>query len=243
MEGERITALISCFKVAIILYITYKGYLVLAGKTQEPIRDLLWNGLSKVLIIGIIDNYAWWAKEVVAPFVNGLQGWAYGGMSLANMIEIADSTINTAVPIDTPFWSTDTVLYPFLVVAKWISMGIGFGIPIFTLEIIRITLQFLILIAPIAIWCKIFGFLKNSFNQWVQLLLANILTVLFVSFVMSYGLNIMFGLTEAMRNKVYVGNNSELIFTMVIAVILLLVYIKHRLFPSKQTEETEEQIQ
>lgn len=43
--------------------------------------------------------------------------------------------------------------------------------------------------APIFVFCLLYNFLRNTFNQWLQLILANILTVVFIGISLRMGMS------------------------------------------------------
>jgi type IV secretory pathway VirB6-like protein len=180
---EKIQVLIDCLSVSIAIYIIYKGYMMFAGRSQEPVKELLWDCVAKILIIAVLKN-ADSLYDLAINFINALRDWADGGNGIVNGADI----IIAMMPDfdDALYQGTDGTLYPFLLVIAWISILLANCFVFFVYAITKITLTFLIVFAPIFIYCKLFGFLKNMFNQWVQLIIANILTLLLLSISYQY---------------------------------------------------------
>jgi len=79
------------------------------------------------------------------------------------------------------------------------------GIVFFTADI---TLLLLGITAPIFIFCLMFGFLRTMFNNWLQLIFASILTVMFASLVINIGMNFM---SKILTQVTAQANDSNLI--------------------------------
>jgi type IV secretion system protein VirB6 len=230
---DRIEPLINCFKIAIIIYIIYKGYLVLAGKTQEPVRDLIWDLGSKAFILIFVQNLEGWLTLVInaimgdpsatPPFSGSLYHWAAGGNDFATQ---ADALIGKIVDYDILLLKyAKWYLYPILVLMLWISVGVGLIVSFGILVTTKLTLTVLLMISPVMIYCKLFGFTKNMFSQWLQLIFANLITVLVFSIVWKN----VFELLEKLVNKVTANpmtNPTQTTFFLITVFILLAVVSK-----------------
>jgi len=196
---NRLADLLNILTVSIALYILYKGYMVLSGQTQEPIKDLLWDIVSKVLIIGILRSWPYWAP-IVKNFVDGLAGWAVGLTApSSSFLSSTDTTlVSVAVSLDLMvdqayyfdvalFQVADGVVYPFYMIILWIGIAMATGFTFLIYIVSKITLTLLIVLAPIAVYCKVFGFLKGVFSQYIQLILSSLITLLVISIAYHWG--------------------------------------------------------
>lgn len=175
---SRVNQLLTLASIALVITIIVKGYKILAGKTQDPIRDLVWDLATKAIIIGFLQGTGNWIG-LVRDALNGIYEWAGTGTSMYALLdEMFDQTKNLAyVAYDKGSFGSgfvgETLVY------------IGFEIMVLpTLWVIIVT-QFsqtiLVILTPIAIYCLLYTSLKNVFTQWLNMLLANTFTVFFIS--------------------------------------------------------------
>jgi type IV secretion system protein VirB6 len=172
--------------VSITIYVLYKGYLILAGKTQEPIRDLMWDLCGKAFIICALygaDTWVIYVKDMVKAFFN----WAmnYGdsaGMNglITNFGIIFDNVgkINEEVMNSITKTSNRGIDYPLFMSVGYLSATIGISIPFLIYIGTKISIFFMITLAPIVIFLRLYGFSKNIFAQWLKIVLSTLLTVL-----------------------------------------------------------------
>ncbi|MDR1975842.1 MAG: type IV secretion system protein [Campylobacteraceae bacterium] len=171
--------------VSITLYVLYKGYMVLAGKTQEPIRDLLWDLGGKAFILGFLYAGTAWI-ELVKGIVDGLFVWASGGRiggetgpnGLLNNLNLMFDNITKFGDAIYELGFGGSVDYPFLASAGYISAVVGIAIPFFIYLAAKISILFLMALTPIVVFLRLYGFTKNVFTQWLQLILSSVLTTL-----------------------------------------------------------------
>ncbi len=168
------------FSISITITIMIKGYQFLAGKSQEPVKDLIWDISLKMIIITFALNIGGWL-DLVTNAMEGINQWAGGGQSLyAEMDKLFAKTRDLANIIkDKGSWGGGAV--------GRIIVYIGFAIGALPALIIIITTSFtlkvLIMIAPFMIFALFYGWLKNMFTQWLSLFFANTLTVLIVTLI------------------------------------------------------------
>jgi type IV secretion system protein VirB6 len=161
------------------LYVMAKGYMVLAGKSDEPVKDLLFRLSMYAIIVTFATNAGGWLT-LVTDSINGLHLWASGDVSL---YERLDKMLTQVLKMGAIMEDTDgTFEFTgfFCQVAVLISFTLV-AIPAIGIIIVAdFTLKILIMISPLMIFALLFGWFKGIFGKWVQLVLNNTLTVLFV---------------------------------------------------------------
>lgn len=165
------------------LYVMAKGYMALAGKTEEPVKDLLFRLAMFMIITTFATNTGTWLT-MVNHAIHGLNEWAGFGDSLyAQLDKVFAKAIEMGVMIEEQEKQTLDVVNMSGVLANAIVL-IGFGffaIPAIGIIIITsFTLELLILIAPLMLMTLLFPWFKSIFEKWVQMVLSNTLTVFFV---------------------------------------------------------------
>ncbi|HDX1051050.1 TPA: type IV secretion system protein [Pasteurella multocida] len=177
------------FPSAVTLYILFKAYQILAGKIQSPVADIIWDLASKVMILAFVTNYGGYLSLALGA-VDGLKESFVGNDSIFSLLddqlEIAQTLAGTIYSLD----ESDYVPIAGAIGsgAVWLGAGIALLTGGIILLVTEITLKLLAITAPIFIFCLMWGFLRQMFNQWLQLIAANIITVLYISIVGRLGI-------------------------------------------------------
>lgn len=197
------STLSSLFPSAVTLFILFKGYQVLAGKIQSPAAEIIWDSAAKVIVLAFVMNYGGYLSMALGA-VDWLKESFMGGDKLFSMLddqlELAQKLAGTIYALD------DSDYVPLAggigALLVWVGAGIALLVAGLILLIAEVTLKLLSITAPIFIFCVMWGFLRQMFNQWLQLVFANILVVLFVGLVGKMGLKffttILDGLTASL---------------------------------------------
>ncbi|MCJ0989918.1 type IV secretion system protein, partial [Escherichia coli] len=98
----------------------------------------------------------------------------------------------------------------------WIGTGVVLVISSLVLLIAKIALTLLLTTAPVFIYCLTSPFLRQTFNNWVQNVLSSILTVMFASLVINFGLEFYNDILSQLTANV---DNASLMTTGAIAVV------------------------
>ncbi|HGJ5854661.1 type IV secretion system protein [Arsenophonus nasoniae] len=186
---EYSNTIYSIFGVSISLYVLWCGYLVFAGKLQRPIESIIWDLARASLIMMFMMNiggYLDLSIQAIDGLKNGLSGkdnvwawldqlWIKGQQISAKLMELDTST----------YVKTDGMIGTFFAWA-----GIYFALLSVTIVFLssEITLLLLAVTAPVFIFCMLFGFLRTTFNNWMQAILSSVFTVMFASLALSSGI-------------------------------------------------------
>ena len=195
-------------KATIIVYllmtVTIKGYLVLAGKSEEPIKEIILDGAIKAIIVVIITSPYW--LKLINDAINGLSQWASGGISpyqKANNIIYNGSKLFHVME-KTGFNIPGTNIHPIGIIFGIITMIflVLFGfVVIVPIVYSTITLKILTLLSPIMIGTLAFGWFKSIFSRWIELIIANTLVVLLVSVLIDITVKKLFNLISEASDK------------------------------------------
>lgn len=172
----------------ITLTIMYKGYMVLAGKSQDPIRELVWDLGRKAFILSFAMGAGVWLNYSIEA-VKGIYEWAGGGIGFYQQLDgLVDSVLGYMELIWDKSKARDGTV--FLAALMIVIIGICFVAICFELffSIIACSVSntFLIIVLPLALFCLMWNQTKQVFTQWCQLLLSNTFTLLFLFMFMSF---------------------------------------------------------
>lgn len=171
---------------AITLYVMFKGYQTLAGKSQAPLSDLTWDLAKFGIIITFVTN----AGGYLTAATDALQGMKDGFSGSDSVWQTLDKIWLSTQNLADKLYQRDTDTIPL---AGFVAMMFGWvgGIILVAIASIvfisaDVTMVLLTITAPIFIFCLMFGFLRSMFNNWLQLMFSSILTVLFASLVIRF---------------------------------------------------------
>lgn len=181
---DFINVLLTIVGSYMICWIMYRGYQILWGKSNDNVKDFLWDAFVKFIFIYICLFPDDWLK-LVKEAINGLRDAFSDTTNLVQMLQdYYNKGINTVVFLVTdPLNATIVVGIYSLICAVIVMLGCFAGLFAFgfALLINQITFYLLLVIMPFAFYCLIFGnFLKPIFTQWWNLMLSSVLTLLFL---------------------------------------------------------------
>lgn len=172
------------FTSAASLYVLWMGYYIMSGKTQTPVKDLVWRCVAMMMIMTFVD-YSTGYLSIVEDAVDGLKsGLSGGGGVWQNLDKVWEQTqtLGDAIYALDPstYVKAEGALAQLLIwVGSIILMAVG-SIVFLSAEV---TLKLLLLTAPLFIFCLMWGFLRTMFNNWLQAIFSSLLTVMFASLV------------------------------------------------------------
>ncbi len=173
--------LISLAKVCVVLYIIVYGYAILAGKRNTPFKDIVWDLTKLAMILGVLQG-AFGLMNGLTGFVDELKGFFVGG---ENAYSLLDEKFNILANLVTKIWTkasgVEETLLAIVKILGLLPLLLGFiscGAMIVYTEIVS---KILLATAPIFIFCLMWGWLKDSFAQWLSAVLGNCLVLLFTS--------------------------------------------------------------
>ena len=183
LNSAAVSPQVSALKTTMIAYLTiwilFRGYMVLAGKSQDPIRDLLYDFGIKAAIIVIVFSPTW--ISLISNAIDGINSWASGSSSLYGRMDEIMNSLGELIKI---VWKKDDSYVPlvgaftiFIVVAGFVVFSV---FAIWVMISTTLTLKILIMLSPIMIAAAYYNWIKDIFTQWLRLIIANTLTVLLV---------------------------------------------------------------
>ena len=84
--SDKVAELSVLLSIIITLVIMYKGYEVLMGTSQSPIRELTWDIAGKLLAITFALNIGGWLTLVINA-MDGIYEWAGGGTQMYKTLD------------------------------------------------------------------------------------------------------------------------------------------------------------
>jgi len=223
--SPQLNALQSILLAFITLWVMAKGYMILAGKTDEPIKDLLFGAAIKAIIITVVFSPAW--ISLVTSSIDGLNEWASGSISLYTRM---DELLSSAIKLSNNLIDADDGILDVPIVGTFSAVLVMFGFVVFSVFTILIvigvtvTLKVLIMLTPIMIYTLLFDWFKQVFSKWLELVINNTLTVLLVGIF----LNAFDGKYKSiLDSKAAHGGSGDLIYigTAILIVSLIMTWI------------------
>ena len=234
--SDKVAELSVLFSIIITLVIMYKGYEVLMGKNQSPIRELTWDIAGKLLAITFALNIGGWLDLVISA-MDGVYEWAGGGTQMFQ--ELDEMFANTAKLADTIWAKTSGIADSLMAVVAMLLCYVGFTIavvPALTIFVVTTFTQTLLVITtPIVFWLLVFKATKNIFTQWIGLLLSNTLVILLVGLFLGVFMDQISGWISLLSNKIQ--NGAEVlgisIFFVIASFILVIMIVSAKFFAEK----------
>lgn len=196
--------------VSVTLYVLWKGYQTLAGKTQTPLPDLAWDLSKFAIIITFItnaDGYLTAATDALQGIKDGLAGGVSVWQTLDNLWKSTQDLAQTIYALDSNWMPLSGFFGASLV---WFGSIIVMAVSSIVFVTADVVMTLMVITAPIFIFCLMFGFLRQMFNNWLQTLFSSILTVLFASLIIRFCMDYQ----GDMLSQVLKQANAANVFTM-----------------------------
>ncbi|MDN5112937.1 type IV secretion system protein [Aliarcobacter butzleri] len=174
--------------LTITLQIMFKAYQSFAGKSSEPVKELVWDITIRLVVIGVALNLNGYL-DIIKLAMEELHNSMSGDTNLyAKLDEKFTQTLTLMNKVSTIYPDINLVgglieLFVNLLILIGFLLGI---VPSFMVVVTTgITLKLLMLIAPIVIFAWIYPWFKNVFTQWLSVFISNLLTVYMVGILLS----------------------------------------------------------
>lgn len=234
--SDKVAELSVLLSIIITLVIMYKGYEVLMGTSQSPIRELTWDIAGKLLAITFALNIGGWLTLVINA-MDGIYEWAGGGTQMYKTLD--EMFVNTINLTDIIWTKTSGFADSLMAIAAMLLCYVGFVIavaPTFAILVVTTFTQTLLVItAPIVFWLLIFKSTKNVFTQWIGLLLSNTLVILLVGLFLSVFMGEINGWIISLSQHVQSGSEvlGTSIFFVIASLVLVIMIISAKLYAEK----------
>ncbi|RBQ32262.1 hypothetical protein CRU92_00700 [Arcobacter sp. FW59] len=179
---EVVQALSTLVGLTIMLQIIIKAYQVMAGKSQSPTQELIWDIAVKMLIISIALNLSGFL-DAIKSSMEELHNLMSGDN---NLYAVLDEKLTATMKLaDIVYDEGNAFSGPFYAIIIFLSFLLGI-VPSFLIVVTTdITLRLLLLIAPIVIFFRAYSWGKQMFDQWLSTFFTNLLTVFMVGTMLS----------------------------------------------------------
>ena len=164
------------------IYVLWYAYTVIAGKQRAPTQDFVWNLTRLFVILMFVKNMDGWLNYTLSA-IDGLKETLSGG---ANVWKSCDELWLKTTQAAAHIYSKDTTDYvkvPGMLGALFVYTGgiLSLLAAAITFLMAEITLKLLAVTAPLFIFCLSYGFLRQMFNSWLQLIISACLVLMFGS--------------------------------------------------------------
>ena len=182
-------------------WIIYRGYQILWGRSNDNIKDFLWDAFLKAIFIAICLYPEEWLK-LVTEALKEMREISVSKSSLENDLQLFWDIGFSLVKVMTAEENLLNLYYDLCAVIVIVGVFIGVFAVLSIVVINTISFTVLLALAPFAFYCLIFGnFLKPIFKQWWNLTLACVLTFIFLKIFMSFGMDVARSLASLALNS------------------------------------------
>ena len=191
---DNLKSLLATF---LLLWIIYNAIQIMYGKNNRNVKDFFWESFIKCIVITFCLNSGGWLSYVNDIF-NGIKNIdiSLGVFSLMGQLDIWLNNFWTAMiwvsqnsSIFKPFSSLATFLY---ILFLCLIFFFGCYKLVKTYSINMFLGMFLMAIAPLMFLILLVPVLKNTFSEYLKLLVSNILTIVILT-IMIFGVNSLVG--------------------------------------------------
>ena len=186
-NSDLITTLASLIAITITIQVILKAYLTIAGKINDPIRDVIFDLMIKMFIAIFALNIGGWL-DLVKDAMEQLHNSFSGG---ENLYAVLDAKLDAVIKLNVKLYENaeiwDGSIFQSLIgiILNLISFMIGI-VPAFLVIITTdITLRLILILAPIVMFARLYGWFKNVFTQWLAIFIGNLLTVYMVGMLLN----------------------------------------------------------
>ena len=184
--NEKFTWVQGSLAAILTVVIMYKGFQTLAGRTQSPIKELVWDISKKLLIMMFVLNINGWftqSKELCDAFYD----WASGGENFYGKLDtITDKYVEAMnsfyKSISVGLFDSTNIVGPvwcmLCLTIGYIFIVLAFA---FTLITAQLTNTLLIFVLPIALFALMWERTKQMFGQWLNMFISNLIVLILYS--------------------------------------------------------------
>jgi type IV secretion system protein VirB6 len=190
-QSQYGSAVMTLVAASVTLYMLWRGYQILAGKTQTPLPDIAWDLVKFAIILTFVSNSGGYLTMAAAA-INGLKGGVVGGVE--SPWQMLDMLWNTTQELADTLKALDSA--DWVPVEGGIAMLLAWAGAIITMIAgclvflsAEISIRLLIIVAPIFIFCLMWGFLRQMFNNWLQSIFSSLLTIWLASMVLRFSID------------------------------------------------------
>lgn len=190
-----VLGLLDVSSLGITIYVMFYGYMVLAGKIQEPMPDFVWNLARFAIVLGMLSNMGLYT-ESVNEAVHGLRGFLVGdAASSANAYSGIDAKINEVANIFTSALKKADgikalIFFAFVQLPCMVPLLLGVVAYAIGVIVSEISLIALLAVFPLFLFCYLWGWFKNMFSMWLQAVMGCCIFILFLSVFSKVGFKI-----------------------------------------------------
>ncbi|ECW7639363.1 type IV secretion system protein [Salmonella enterica] len=162
------------------IYVLWYAYTVIAGKQRAPTQDFVWNLTRLFVILMFVKNMDGWLNYALTG-IDGLKDTLSGGADVWKScdelwIKVQQVAAHLMYQDKSTYVKTDGAIGSLFTYAGGVFALLAAAI---TFLMAEITLKLLAVTAPLFIFCLSYGFLRQMFNSWFQLIISSCLILMF----------------------------------------------------------------
>lgn len=193
-------------KYGISIYILWYAYTTIVGKQKSAVQDFIWNLCRFWLILVFVRNMGGWLDSATQA-IDGLKEtfaggdpWKWLDQLWAKIIQVAKFLMSKDT---STYVKTDGAIAALLTYAGGILAMLVTSIVYLAAEV---TLKILTVTAPLFIISLSFGFLRQMFNSWLQLIFSSCFIFLFGGLAIKAGMTFLNGVLSVSLSNIDIVN-------------------------------------
>jgi len=174
------------FAAAAVLYVAMQGYMIVTGRTVEPMRDV-WYKLVKVAAVAFILGAAAYHQYVSDFFLNGIPNdinsaitGSAGSVTAASFDHVWNKAFGGGIAVWQHLSWHDFGLEG-LIVLYWIVGAFSVGVAFVVWLISHILLGLFVAVGPLVLPMFMFPAVRGIFDRWISSLLSCIFLQVFIT--------------------------------------------------------------
>lgn len=221
-------------KYGIMIYVLWYAFTVVMGKQKSPVHDFIWNLARFWIILLFVRNIDGWLDSSVNA-IYALKDTFSGGDIYVWLDQLWVKTVNVANIVFAKDKS-DYVPMAGAIGAFFTYAGGMLALLVSCIVFISAEINLIVLTvtAPLFIICLSFGFLRQMFNNWLQLIFSSLLVFLFGGLAVRAGTNL---LNTILTTSLQTADESNLIYTgasaLAAGVLMALIIWKANVYASQ----------
>lgn len=192
---------------AIIVSILYQAVEIIMGRNQAPVNNLIWDMSKKFAICSICIGGSTYVL-MITDALKEIHDWFGGGSG--GLYGDIDRLVDMAMKISSSILKEHNWFGGVYAILFWVGFLMALLPAFLTVLTTSLTVSILILVFPLALMSLMYKQTSQIFVQWLNMFIANTLTVFFISIFMGVVIKILNNWMPAIKN----GETVMIIFYM-----------------------------
>lgn len=229
--GGLIGAISPLIMMGVTLFLMFKGYLQIFGKTDDLARDTVILGIQVITITALVlnvDNYTFYIIDGVSSLSSGISSAISKNESGNDIYQTLDGLLMQAVDIAVYCFSkvgwTEGYLWFFVGISILTAIGILAIISAIIIMGTKFLLTMLFVIGPLFIAFALFPITRKFFDSWVTKIVENVLVQIFGIIIITMAIEIISTFIDK-NNPAVEGINPVGVMAQIVVITGILAWV------------------